>query len=131
MHYASARHLAQTLRNSLLMLKKNENKNTTNDSLPVIPSVDFRAELPDRSARRRCFQVENEMRKRKKNLRPRCDPPSLLRSAGPPPIRQIHLLIAAAYAARGGAGQMTLSDWRDVEQEVKRKLNNEFCKNKQ
>jgi hypothetical protein len=45
------------------------------------------------------------------------------RSAGPPPIRQIRLLVNAACAARAGSGQMTLNDWRDVEQEVKRRLN--------
>jgi hypothetical protein len=40
--------------------------------------------------------------------------------------RRIQLLVNAACAARAGAAQMTLSDWRDVEQEVKRKLENEY-----
>ena len=38
---------------------------------------------------------------------------------------QIRLLVHAACAARLGAAHMTLSDWRDVEQEVKQKLENE------
>ena len=46
-------------------------------------------------------------------------------AAGPPPIRRIRLLIDAACAARASSGQMTLNDWRDVEQEVKRRLNYE------
>lgn len=35
---------------------------------------------------------------------------------------RISSLINAACAARAGAAQMTLSDWREVEQDVKRKL---------
>ncbi len=38
---------------------------------------------------------------------------------------QIRLLVHAACVARLGAAQMTLGDWRDVEQEVKQKLENE------
>ena len=37
----------------------------------------------------------------------------------------IRLLVHAACAARLGAAHMTLSDWRDVEQKVKQKLENE------
>jgi hypothetical protein len=40
-------------------------------------------------------------------------------------VRQIRLLVNAACAARVSAAQMTLCDWRDVEQEVKRRLENE------
>jgi hypothetical protein len=47
------------------------------------------------------------------------------RSAGPPPIQRIRLLIDAVCAARAGSAQMTLNDWRDLEQEVKRSLNYE------
>jgi hypothetical protein len=36
--------------------------------------------------------------------------------------QQVRLLIQAACAARAGAAQMTLSDWRDVEREVKQRL---------
>ena len=35
---------------------------------------------------------------------------------------EIRLLVQAACAARLGAAQMTLDDWRDVEQEVKGRL---------
>jgi hypothetical protein len=42
----------------------------------------------------------------------------------------IRLLVHAACAARIGAAQMTLGDWRDVEQAVKQKLNNENQKAK-
>ena len=35
---------------------------------------------------------------------------------------EIRLLVDAACAARLGAAQMTLDDWRDVEQEVKGRL---------
>ena len=38
---------------------------------------------------------------------------------------QIRLLAHAACVARIGAAQMTLGDWRDVEQGVKQKLENE------
>jgi len=58
----------------------------------------------------------------------RCSPAAMQRSAGPPPIQQIRLLVNAACAARASAGQMTLNDWRDVEQEVKRRINNEYSK---
>lgn len=35
---------------------------------------------------------------------------------------EIRLLVDAACAARLGAAQMSLDDWRDVEQEVKQRL---------
>ncbi len=35
---------------------------------------------------------------------------------------QLRLLISAACVARLGAAQMSLDDWRDVEQEVKQRL---------
>jgi hypothetical protein len=38
---------------------------------------------------------------------------------------QIRQLLEAASAARFGAAQMNLDDWRDVEQEVKQKLENQ------
>lgn len=38
--------------------------------------------------------------------------------------RRICLLVSAACAARAGAAQMTLNDWREVEIEVKRRLQN-------
>jgi hypothetical protein len=69
------------------------------------------------------------MKTRKKNLFRRCCPVALRRSAGPSPIQRIRLLIDAARAARAGSGQMTLSDWRDVEQEVKRRLNYDYKPN--
>ena len=59
------------------------------------------------------------------------------KSAAPPPAAEclladkIRLLVHAACAARLGAAQMTLSDWRDVEQEVKQKLANEKHKTKE
>jgi hypothetical protein len=52
-------------------------------------------------------------------------PAALQRSAGATPIQRIRLLIDAACAARAGAGQMTLNDWRDAEQEIERRLANE------
>jgi hypothetical protein len=65
------------------------------------------------------------MKTRKKNPCRHCSPAALQRSAGPTPIQRIRLLINAACAARAGAGQMTLNDWRDVEQELERRLANE------
>ena len=38
--------------------------------------------------------------------------------------QRTRLLVNAAGAARKGAAQMTLSDWRDVEREVNRRLQN-------
>ena len=35
---------------------------------------------------------------------------------------RIRMLVNAACAARAGAAVMTLNDWREVEQDVKRKL---------
>ena len=49
-------------------------------------------------------------------------PAAMQRSAGLPPIQQIRLLVNATCVARCGFGQMTLNDWRDAEQEVKRRL---------
>lgn len=43
---------------------------------------------------------------RKNNPCHRCSPAALQRSAGPPRIRRIRLLIDAACAARAGSGQM-------------------------
>ena len=43
-------------------------------------------------------------------------------SAEPKITRRVRLLVNALCAARGGGAQMTLSDWRDVEREVERKL---------
>jgi len=68
---------------------------------------------------------EDEMKTRKKNPCRQLSPAALRRSAGPPPIRQIRLLVNAACAARASSGQMTLNDWREVEQEVERRLNYE------
>ena len=55
-------------------------------------------------------------------------PAASRRSAEPLSIEQIRQLIAAACAARGGAALMTLNDWRDLEQEAKRRLNYEYSK---
>jgi hypothetical protein len=63
------------------------------------------------------------MKMRKKNPWRHGSPAALQRSAGPPLIQRIRLLINMACAARASSGQMTLNDWRDVEQEVKRRLN--------
>lgn len=38
----------------------------------------------------------------------------------------IRRLIEAASAARAGAAQMTLGDWRDLEMEVQRRLQHEI-----
>ena len=38
--------------------------------------------------------------------------------AEPEPTRRIRLLVTNACATRGGAGQMTLNDWREVEKEL-------------
>ena len=38
---------------------------------------------------------------------------------------QLRLLVHAACAAFGGMGHMTLDEWRDVEQQLKRRLQNE------
>jgi len=65
------------------------------------------------------------MKTRKKSPCRHCSPAALQRSAGPPPIQRIRLLIDAACAARASSGQMTLNDWREVEQEVERRLNYE------
>jgi hypothetical protein len=43
---------------------------------------------------------------------------------------QIRELLEAACAARLGAAQMNLGDWRDVEQELKQKLENQSRKTK-
>ena len=63
------------------------------------------------------------MNPRKKSPCRHGSPAAPQRSAGPPPTRRIRQLIDAACAARASSGQMTLNDWRDVEQEVKRRLN--------
>ena len=38
---------------------------------------------------------------------------------------KIRRLVRAAYAAHGGAESMKLDEWREMEQELKRKLENE------
>ena len=38
---------------------------------------------------------------------------------------QLRLLVHGACAAFGGMGHMTLDEWRDVEQQLKRRLQNE------
>ena len=55
-------------------------------------------------------------------------PAAMQRSAGPPLIQRICLLIDAAWAARASSGQMTLNDWREVEQGVERRFNHERTK---
>ena len=65
------------------------------------------------------------MNTRKNNPSRHGSPAAKQRSAGPPSIRQIRLLVHAACAARANSGQMTLNDWREVEQEVERRINNE------
>ena len=44
---------------------------------------------------------------------------------------KIRRLVDAAYAAHGGAHQMTLDEWRGVEEELKRKLVNEYYEQQQ
>jgi hypothetical protein len=44
---------------------------------------------------------------------------------------RLRRLVNAAYAAYGGAENMTLNDWRDLEMELKRKLENEHQKYQQ
>lgn len=46
-------------------------------------------------------------------------------ASAPVATEKIHFLLNAAYAARAGAGHMTLSDWRDVEEEIKRRFEDE------
>jgi hypothetical protein len=43
----------------------------------------------------------------------------------PPSPEKIRSLVDAAIAAHGGTGHMNLDMWRDVEQELKRKLESE------
>jgi hypothetical protein len=71
---------------------------------------------------------EDEMKTRKNSPCRRWSPADLQPSAGPPLIQRIRLLVNAACAARASSGQMTLNDWRDVEQEVKRRFNYEYPK---
>jgi len=40
---------------------------------------------------------------------------------------QVRLLINAASAARAGTAVMTLTDWRELELEVKERLQNEYA----
>ena len=40
-------------------------------------------------------------------------------------------LVQAAYAAHGGAENMSLNDWRDLELELKRRLENEYPEHQQ
>jgi hypothetical protein len=51
-----------------------------------------------------------------------CNRGILQPSAEPEITQRVRLLVSAACVARAGAAQMTLSDWREVEQEVKRRL---------
>ena len=44
---------------------------------------------------------------------------------------RIHRLVNAAYATHGGADHMTLDEWHDVEEELKRKLVNEYHEHQQ
>ena len=44
---------------------------------------------------------------------------------------RIRRLVNAAYAAHGGADHMTLDEWYDVEEELKRKLENEHQEHQQ
>ena len=70
--------------------------------------VSPKATIPARacaSARRSI--CEDEMKTRKKSPCRHCSPAALQRSAGPPPIQRIRLLIDAACAARAGSAQMT------------------------
>jgi hypothetical protein len=45
---------------------------------------------------------------------------------GPESNDRVRLVINAVCAARAGSGRMTLNDWREAEQEVKRRLNYEY-----
>ena len=62
------------------------------------------------------------MKTRKKSPCRQLNPTAFQRSAGPSPIQRTRLLIDAACAARASSGQMTLNDWRDVEQGLKRRI---------
>ena len=44
---------------------------------------------------------------------------------------RLRRLVSAAYAAYGGAESMTLNDWRDLELELDRRLENEHKKHQQ
>jgi len=44
---------------------------------------------------------------------------------------EVVMLASATCAALGGAGHMTLAEWRDVEEQLKRKLAYEKCKTHQ
>jgi len=43
----------------------------------------------------------------------------------PPLPEQIRRLVNVTYSVHGGVEHMSLGDWRDVEQELKRRLENE------
>jgi hypothetical protein len=45
--------------------------------------------------------------------------------AAPQVPARIRTLLRAVYASRGGPERMTLDDWRDVEQEIQKRLKNE------
>jgi hypothetical protein len=57
----------------------------------------------------------------------RCDPVTKARCSGPQPGDRVRLLINAVSAARAGTAQMTLNDWRELELEVKERLQNEYA----
>jgi len=62
---------------------------------------------------------------------PRFNPQStnalLLHALGLPKLpARLRGLVNAAYAGHGGAENMKLSDWRDLELELKRRLENEY-----
>jgi hypothetical protein len=54
-----------------------------------------------------------------------CDHAARGQCSGRQRAEQVRLLINTASAARGGPGPMTLNDWRELEQEVNERLQNE------
>jgi hypothetical protein len=55
------------------------------------------------------------------------DPAAKARCFRPQFEDRIRLLINAASVARAGTAQMTLNDWRELELEVKERLQNEYA----
>lgn len=44
-------------------------------------------------------------------------------------LNEVRSLVNATYALHGGMGHLTLNEWRDLEQEIKRKLEQEYPRN--
>ena len=66
------------------------------------------------------------MKKQRNNKHPQSAGAVTLRAPASPRLpRKIRQRVIAVYAARGGAEHMSLDEWRDVEDQLERKLENE------